>query len=358
MADQTWKVQSRFMSQDILSKAAERVDEHVAAHGLNEVSIIFHGGEPLLLGPDRLDKYCKVIRESVRCNVRFGLQTNGTLINERFVEVFRRHGIKAGISVDGLPANHDNYRVFRNGEGSSRFVQRGLDLLVRNKQLGGILCVINLTNDPVQTYRYLANSGAPQVDFLLPHGNWVQLPPRVSNAHETKEYAEWLLRIFDVWYEDDQAPGIRTFESIMRLLLGEDSLVESIGPDSGDLVVVESNGNIEAVDSLKSCYPGGAQTGLSIQMNCFDEALSLPPFFSRQLGLNGLCNICRSCKYAQVCGGGYQPHRYSNTNGFLNPSIYCSALMLLIKTIAERMSQDLDLAGVHLDLPKLGSARS
>jgi uncharacterized protein len=347
----------RFMSDQTLSNAARRIEEHVVAHRLNEVNIVFHGGEPLLLGPSRLEAFCSFLRENISCKVRFGLQTNATLINERFIEVFRKFKIGVGVSVDGLPSDHDKFRVFRNGAPSSPLVQRGLNLLAANKEIfGGILCVINLVNDPIRTYEYLTSTGARQIDFLLPHGNWVRLPPGIQHPDEAIKYADWLLSIFDIWYESEEAPSIRIFESIMRLLLGKRSLVESIGPDPVDLVVIEADGQIEAVDSLKSCYEGAAYTGLSVSRNSFDEALKHPAILSRQLGVGSLCQTCQSCKYVSVCGGGYQPHRFSSDSGFLNPSVYCSGLMLMINRIATRMGDDFSQAG-HEAPPRIKEMR-
>jgi uncharacterized protein len=53
----------------------------------------------------------------------------------------------------------------------------------------------------------------------------------------------------------------------------------------------------------------------------------------RQVGLAGLCDECRSCRDAPVCGGGYFPHRYGRSRGFSNPSIYCADILMLVEHI-------------------------
>ncbi len=42
---------------------------------------------------------------------------------------------------------------------------------------GGLLCTIDLSNDPVRTYRALADFDPPKIDFLMPHGTWEEPPP-------------------------------------------------------------------------------------------------------------------------------------------------------------------------------------
>jgi len=44
----------------------------------------------------------------------------------------------------------------------------------------------------------------------------------------------------------------------------EKSSLESIGLDAVDLIVIESNGEIEAVDSLKTAYNGAAKLGYNV----------------------------------------------------------------------------------------------
>jgi uncharacterized protein len=39
--------------------------------------------------------------------------------------------------------------------------------------------------------------------------------------------------------------------------------------------------------------------------------------------------MCNACHERAICGGGYLPHRYSRTNGFDNPSIWCQDLLKL-----------------------------
>src|SRR3569833_501380 len=51
MADQRWRAQPSLMSPDVVRRTAERIGEHAARHDLDRVSVVLHGGEPLLAGP-------------------------------------------------------------------------------------------------------------------------------------------------------------------------------------------------------------------------------------------------------------------------------------------------------------------
>ncbi|NUR26919.1 MAG: hypothetical protein HOV83_13930 [Catenulispora sp.] len=108
--------------------------------------------------------------------------------------------------------------------------------------------------------------------------------------------------------------------------------------------MLETDGGIEMVDTLKVAYPGAATTGLNVLTDELDAALEEPGVRARKSGLDGLCRACRECEVVTSCGGGLYPHRFRGESGFDNPSIYCADLKKLIKFIAE---QDVPPSGRH-----------
>ena len=70
------------------------------------------------------------------------------------------------------------------------------------------------------------------------------------------------------------------------------------------MVVIETDGSIEQVDSLKATYQGASGTGLHVSADSLDAALLLPRMVARQLGELALAAQCRNCPIHQVCGGG------------------------------------------------------
>src|ERR1043165_3946502 len=358
LRDQSWRSQPSFMSEATMEVALERIRDHVVAHSIPVVSVIFHGGEPLLVGPRRLDRFAEMARDKLSdvAELQLGAQTNGTLFNTSFIELARRHGMRFGLSVDG-PAHHqDRVRIHPNGRGSSDLVERAAILLRENPDaFGGILCVISLDIQPAEVWDYLSQLRPKSVDLLLPLATYDHLPPVANPLSEVARYGEWLVAFLELWYRaGDDRPDVRYFSSIMRMLLGRPSLVESIGVNITSLIVIESNGDLEAVDSLKACYQGAASTGLNVMRNAFDDAFDHPAIVSRQMGAASLSSACRDCAFLNVCGGGYQPHRYSSARGFQNPTIYCEALQMLISRTAALMSAEF--AELQMPIPPLVKA--
>jgi uncharacterized protein len=346
MADQGWRDQPRVMTPAVMRRVATRIAEHAHTHGLAVVDVVLHGGEPLLAGPDRLRDFLDTVREAVepRCAVRFSIQTNGVLLDERHLPVLLDNGVTVGVSVDGARDDNDRHRRFPNGRGSFDAVAAGIRRLNSDPYrdlFAGILCTVDLDNDPVETYRALLDFAPPALNFLLPHGNWSNPPPgRTPDA--ATPYADWLIAVFDDWCASPQrATRIRMFDSILNLVVGGTTGHETFGLEPVSLLVVETDGTYELVDSLKSAFDGAANTHTSVWSHSLDEVLHHTGVVARQIGAEGLCETCRACSIQRVCGGGLYTHRYRDGHGFLNPSVFCADLAKLVRHVAERLLIDL-----------------
>lgn len=345
-ADQQWRKQPKFMSQSTLSMLCSRVVEHCASHNKRSVSLIFHGGEPLLAGTKRIRTYLDIISRvlsSAKLSYSVGVQTNGTLITEDLLELFLEYDVAVGVSLDGPPYVNDRQRLTHTGTGSSKDIEAGLKLLLSDrhrKLFRGFLSVVDVTADPLEVYRYLASFDPPSIDFLLPYDNWDHRPPGKEIAASVT-YGIWLKRVFDEWYDSNSAIRVRQFDSYLRIMLGGVSVIESVGLRPVDILVLETNGDMEGVDSLKAAFDGATSLGYNVFQHGLDSAASHVAVRSRQLGATSLSCQCRSCGVLEVCGGGYLPNRYSAARGFDNPSIYCSDLQLLIEHIGDRATASL-----------------
>ena len=340
MADQAWRQQPKRMSRPIAAKVAERIAEHARRHHLPSVEVILHGGEPLLAGPQWLTELTGSLRAQVPAQVNIGVQTNGPLLRPPLLDTLRDLGIRVGVSLDGDAEATGRHRVYANGANSFADVADGLDLIgsPRYRDIyAGILCTIDVRNDPVATYEALLKFSPPAVDLLLPHANW-SLPPPGSG------YADWLITVFDRWYSAPaQETSIRIFTELIQLIWGQPGAVEGFGLQPSTLVVVETDGAIKQLDSLSSAYPGAADTGRHVLTDSFDAVLDHPTTVARQLGAQALSAQCQACPVMAICGGGLYPHRYRSGSGFRHPSVYCADLMRLITHVRDRVNRDLNL---------------
>jgi uncharacterized protein len=347
MADQRWQRQPAFMSEGVARQAAARLREHCWQHNQHEVHVILHGGEPLLAGVERIRRFMTILKDELTgsgINCRVGCQSNGLLFNEEIGDLFVEFDATIGISLDGPPEVNDRFRLDHAGQPVSAQLEKRLELLCspRYRRLfHGLLCVMDPQTDPIRVTDYLLSFEPPGFDYLLPHHNWVDPPPGKRHDRQAAPYGDWLIRAFDHWFAAKTSSRIRFFDAIMRRLCGAPSGLESLGTSAVDLIVVETNGELEAVDSLKSTFNGATHLGYNVFDHDFDTVAADHRVQARQLHFQGLCRQCQECSLAEVCGGGYIPHRYAGGTNFANPSVYCADLMKLIRHIRQRLGAEL-----------------
>lgn len=340
--DQRWRSRARVMSAETVDQVASRIAAHAGAHRLPFVDVVLHGGEPLLAGPARLEHCVRAIRAAVGpgTEVRFGTQTNGLLLSRSFLSLLSSLGVRVGVSLDGDQEAHDRHRRGPDGGGSFRAAAIALRRLRDYPEIyGGLLCTIDLENDPVRTYEALLSFAPPAVDFLLPNANWVNPPPgRVPGAPGTP-YADWLIAVFERWYSAaEQETVVRLFTEIIKVLFGGRSDLEGIGTTPSSMIVVETDGSIERSDMLNAAFDGAATTGLHVAHDDFDAVARQPAVIDAR---RGSCpTACRDCALRRVCGGGAYAHRYRESTGFDGPSVYCPDLFRLISHIRDRLTRD------------------
>ncbi|WP_405859534.1 FxsB family radical SAM/SPASM domain protein [Streptomyces sp. NBC_00090] len=340
-ADQSWRTKPRTMSPAVAEQVARRIAEHARSHAIPTVRITLHGGEPLLLGVARLRELIRTFRTALDDVVRLGLhiQTNGVTLDEAFLELFAASGVQVGVSLDGDLAANDRHRRYANGRSSHAAVLRGLALLRRQEfrhLYGGILCTVDVENDPIAVYEALLEQAPPHLDFLLPQATWEHPPPRPDGT--PAPYAAWLGRIHARWIADGRPVPIRLFDALAAAAWGGASGSEAVGLRPVALAVVDTDGSWEQADSLKTAYDGAPATGMSVFTHSVDHLAAHPGVAARNRNYADLCATCLACPVVNVCGGGLYAHRYRPGNGFDNPSVYCADLKLLASEIpAARM---------------------
>lgn len=369
-ADMSWRGRPKVVTRETLVRAADRIAEHARTHGLPVVHVVLHGGEPLLAGPERIrcaaEELSRALDGISALDLR--IHTNGVLLSPQFCDLFAELGIKVGVSLDGDKASNDRHRRYADGRSSHPQVLRAVELLSRTgyrRLFAGLLCTIDIENDPVAVYDALVALKPPRIDFLLPHATWDVPPLRPKGA--MTPYADWLGTIYRRWDAAGRPVPVRIFDSVLRTLRGESSLTESLGLAPADLVVIETDGTFEQADSLKTAYDNAPATGMNLIDHTLDEVLSHPGMLARQQGLEQLSDECQACPVVNSCGGGLYAHRYRSGSGFRNPSVFCPDLMELIMNISDREAaaaavpsgaEPLDEAGLEELASGLGGAET
>ncbi|WP_081810502.1 radical SAM protein [Flavobacterium daejeonense] len=345
LGDLSYKIQPKFIEDRTTEEFVKKLLLHLQKKKLQTVHIIIHGGEPLLIKKNDFVNFINrfnLIKEK-GIEVIFSLQTNGILIDNEWCQLFKKNNINIGVSLDGSKQDNDTFRIDKKGDGTYHNVIKGLNVLNNNNIKIGILSVMNTKTDPVKYYDHFKSLNLKSVDILLLDAN-----------HDTKQNifgqdlspSEWYIKIFDKWFHDSELTyNVRFFEMIIKEILGQKQGLDSLGINENNILVLETNGDLEAVDVLKLCGDSFTKNGINIYTHEIEEIKKSELIEIYYNSGKYLPKKCLACPIQDICGGGYLPHRYSSENGFNNPSIYCNDLLKIIthiqNTVIESMPPEL-----------------
>lgn len=338
--DDTFRSRPKFLSEETFCKVLERVQEYSRGHGGTQVALVLHGGEPTLIGVDRIARMAELAGRMLSDGAFGGIhiQTNGTLIDSSWVDVFRTYDMQVSISIDGPRHIHDASRVDHAGRGSHERITRTIERLRDGGVMPSALCVVNPRVSGEEVYRHLRSLGLTRFDFLLPDASHDSKPLYFADLPPLS-VGRYLQAAFDAWFEeDDPAVEVRLFRGMISALLGGRHETDQFGNGLAAYLVIETDGSIQPNDVLRVCENGMTSSEATVYTHSFDDAVSSRPLL-QDLMVDGmrLSEACTSCDELRACGGGYAPHRYSRANGFRNPSIWCADIYFLLGHIRDRL---------------------
>jgi len=336
--DLTFRSRPRFMSDKVYEALLSSMRRYCDEVPGRQMAMTFHGGEPTLVGADRLIHLADRAREVLGTRLAsLQMQTNGTLIDQQWVSALRRARVHASVSVDGPPDIHDRNRVDHAGRGSHAGAVRGLQLLQAADMKPGALAVVTPGEDGARVYRHFRELGLTSINFLLPDVTHDTRDAWYGAAGPTP-VANFLIPAFDAWFdEDDPGVVVHLFYGLLSKMLGGPMTSDAFGNPMVSYLIVDTDGSIQPNDALRVCENGLTQTAANVLTGGFDDLDRSAPL-AYQLMTVGmpLSQICQQCPELSVCGGGYVPHRYARSNGFENPSVWCEDIKLLLVHIRAR----------------------
>lgn len=345
MGDTAWARLPKLMADKTVGIAAASLAELLKSQDRG-FAVVLHGGEPLLVGPKRLDRVLATLRQALDERCSLNIQTNGILITDRILDVCAKHNCSLSISLDGPGNVHDANRVGHRGQPTHDQVVKGIDTLRNHTScqllFSGLLAVVDPSSDAVGIYEYLKSFDAPSIDFLYRDGNRSRLPHGKATIEST-EYGAWMCRLVDAYIADPNPTRIRILDDMFKLILGGHGEKEGVGLTDFGIIVIDTDGSITKNDTLKSSFDGADRfaENWSIHKNQLKDVVRTSMFAEGHRLQRPSSPICLSCPDLHICGGGMPLHRWSDDHKFDNPSVYCSDQKFLISHLRERVQEQL-----------------
>lgn len=340
----------KIMSVETLELTIKRASEYFTNAPKDEpsyLSILFQGGEPTLAGLDYFKQAIAFQKQYFahlpQVQISNAIQTNGCKLDDELVSFLVANDFFFGISLDGPKALHDAMRIHRNGSGSYDEVRAGITKLQKFGAQFNVLCVLTDLNalNIKSVYEHFKEQGFYNHQYIA------CLDPFERLGQHSKEppiflseqaYSQFLINIFDLWYQDLMERGtyisIRHIENYLALLLNMSINSCNMTGVCQIQNVVESSGKIYPCDFYAhDDYELG-----NLKDHDFEylQTNSKAHTFIEQS--HQLPNECQHCPYLSLCRNGCYRERLNGKN------IHCAAFKAFFAARLDILKQ----AATHL----------
>jgi uncharacterized protein len=140
------------------------------------------------------------------------------------------------------------------------------------------------------------------------------------------------------WLEDDNPKiNIRSLKQILAPFLTDLGLELRTNylADLTEAITIRSNGNVSPDDTLPSVSSAYRNTGINVATSSLAEFYQLPFWNDLRQTVYAPPTACANCEWVGFCGGGEIVTRYSRSNKFDNPTIYCQRNKMLYERARE-----------------------
>lgn len=303
-----------FMSLETLRNVIRKT----VLHAEGSCMIAFQGGEPSLAGLDFFRRAVEYARYYNRKNipVRFGFQTNGTLIDKDWCEFFRQNRFLVGVSADGTRELHDRYRRFRSGDPTWDHVLNNIRMLEQYGVEHNILTVVHKETaaNIQQIYRFYKEMGWDFQQYITCLDPLYEKPGCRRYSLTPQLYGQFLNELFDCWYDDylnGCQPYNRQFENYVQNLSGYIPESCEYRGICGIQYVVEADGSVYPCDfyMLDDYLLGNINTHTIFSM---DERRREIGFLKKSQEIS---SECASCPWMKICRSGCMRCRMESAPG-------------------------------------------
>ena len=319
------------------------IQQLLAAHvGDDEVVVAFQGGEPTMMGLDFFRRALELERRHARPRQRIlnTIQTNGTLLDDRWGTFLHDNHFLVGLSIDGPRELHDTYRVDKGGKSTFDRVMRGLDVLRRHGVDWNALTTVNAANGDHggEVYRFLRDDlGA----------TFVQLIPIVEPATHrpgAQQFGRFLVDVFEEWVRHDVGDVfVQMFDTALGHWLGYDQVGMCVHAKTcGGALALEHTGDVYSCDHYVE--PDYLLGNIAQGRRLLDLVESPSQVEFGLAKESTLPRYCRSCDVRFACNGGCPKDRFLTTpDGEPGLNYLCEGYQLFFRHVQEPMRTMADL---------------
>lgn len=297
---------SKRMSYEVLERF---ISQYIELNPVNP-SFGWQGGEPLLMNIDFYEKAMELQRKYKKPGTKISnnIQTNGTLIDERWAKFFKENNFLVGISIDGPPEYHDVVRVDQGGNPTLKRVLKGREYLEKNRVDYNVLLVINKYNvkHAVKVFNFLIKNGFYYIQ-LIPCTDFDAVTQNLTEySIKPEDYARFMCDIFDQWVSyDNPEIYVNIIDILLHSYFGLQPPYCVFDQTCDKMITVDFNGDVYPCDFfVEEQWKLG-----NIMEEDLGHMLNSEVFKEFRQKMFQLSEECKQCEWFFTCHGGCIRHQ-------------------------------------------------
>lgn len=328
---------------DFAKQIILNIKQVLSAQQKKKLNIIWHGGEPLLWG---IDKYREIFQFSAvelsEFEVKHSLQTNLTLINQDYIDLFKQYNVHIGFSLDGDKIINDSQRVFANGSGTHDIIMKKLELCREHGLSLG--CIVVGSKKHIgyipELYNFLSKNNLNfKFNPIFAAGEAVNNNDEYSIT--SKEYATMAIKLFDLWFYDKEHRITESnFVEIASNLVTKRTNGCMFGKNCQDnFIAITPTGDVMPCgrfcdNSLKQYSYGNLKTESLEQILSKVKKSDIYKRFSHIEN-----SSCSKCEFFTICHGGCLHDGFLKSGDFQSKTFLCAAYKKIFSHISKRLNE-------------------
>jgi radical SAM protein with 4Fe4S-binding SPASM domain len=325
--------------------AAKAIDQMLELPGSN-IYIKFSGGEPLIK-TDLMEKICdytieKMVKIKTDGYLLFEVTTNGTLIDKKTADLFKKYNMRILVSLDGPEKIHNRHRKYTNGKPTFEDVMAGINQIQEMSYPFRVITVVSQTNiDHLsEIFEFFTKNNIKNVRFnpILKHGRGKE--DWNNQGIEPDEYLSFMKKLFTLSMEYDSIQD-DNIESMLRNLVFRTRNYKCMRSTCGcgnDYFCITPEGNIFPcayfLSETQSLKLGNINNETRLS-RCGNNHPVVNRFSSR---IVDKIDECRQCDWRHLCEGGCTLGAYMQSNKILTPTYLCSYFKKIYPFLLSRLA--------------------
>ncbi|WP_368924457.1 cyclophane-forming radical SAM/SPASM peptide maturase GrrM/OscB [Comamonas aquatica] len=309
------------MPLELVEKLCDRlIDEDLLS---SRCSVVWHAGEPLTAGKKYLNEAFDIVHRKIgeKTKVQLTIQTNGTLIDSQWIQIFKEHKVRVGVSLDGPKWLHDKHRKDRSSKGSFEATVHGLKQLIDAGVDTYVLAVVTQsTLDWAQEfYEFFHALGVKDLGLIPEEVDGINLTSSLEGENVLQSFDDFLKHLHACYVQYQRKPEIREFRGVRESIFYSKPITAASNYKTRayNLLTIDKNGGYTTFSpELAGMHTARGEDYVfgNIRTDAIRESVKTRKFQDFYRAFYAGVQLCeKQCQWFSMCGGGLPSNKLAET---------------------------------------------